>query len=280
MASIFEMVNGGANARFMAEIARQFGISMEQANAGMAALMPAYAQGFRRVMTDPSQFFRLMGMFAESQRNSVIGQAFTPEGVARGNEILGEIFGTKELSRAVAQQAAAATGLSQTVLKSMLPALAPTILEALFKMLTGFGAPGRASAGDNPLGRMLEQMTGGGASADTGDNPFGKMMKDMMGGPANPWGKVLQDMLGGGQGRPAGADNPFGKMFEDMLRGGLSGRSTEQSGSRGDAQDKPSGKSLEDLIGGMFETGRTAQRDYQRNMESIFEEFLGGAKKG
>jgi hypothetical protein len=280
MVSIFEMVNGGANARFMAEIARQFGISMEQANAGMAALMPAYAQGFQRVMTDPSQFLRLMGMFAQNRPGSAFGQAFTPEGVARGNEILGEIFGTKELSRAVAQQAAAATGLSQTVMKSMLPALAPAILEALFKMLTGFGAPGRASAGDNPFGRMLEQMTGGGASANTGDNPFGKMAKDMMGGGANPWGKVLQDMLGAGQSRPAGADNPFGKMFEDMLRGGLAGPSTGQSGPRGETADKQAGKSLEDLIGGMFETGRTVQRDYQRNMESVFDEFLGGMKKG
>jgi hypothetical protein len=281
MVSVFDILNHNANAQLLAQMTRQFGISLEQANAGIAALMPAYAEGMRRVMTDPSQFFRLMGMFAENRENNAFAQAFTPAGIARGNEILGELFGTKELSRAVASQAAAASGLSQTILKSMLPALAPAILQAMFQLMTGGmgGAATKASAPDpfGPLGRMFNPGAGGAADA----NPFGKMLQDMMAG--GGWGKALEGMMGGGK---RAADNPLGKMFEEMLGGAVAGGggspsttgAQERGAARGERPD--AGKALEDLIGGMFETGRTMQRDYQRNMESIFDQFLGGMKKG
>ncbi|MBK7469630.1 MAG: hypothetical protein IPI73_02305 [Betaproteobacteria bacterium] len=44
--------------------------------------------------------------------------------VNRGNDVLGQIFGSKDVSRAVAQNAAAQSGLDSSLLKKMLPMLA------------------------------------------------------------------------------------------------------------------------------------------------------------
>ena len=54
--------------------------------------------------------------------------AFTPQGVQEGNGILGNLFGSKELSRAVASQAAQATGIGSQVLQQMLPVIASMII--------------------------------------------------------------------------------------------------------------------------------------------------------
>ena len=56
--------------------------------------------------------------------------------MAEGNGILGHLFGSKDLSRAVASQAAQATGIGQQVLQQMLPVIASMIMGGLFKQST------------------------------------------------------------------------------------------------------------------------------------------------
>jgi hypothetical protein len=292
MRTIFDMMNDPATGNSIAEMARQYGIAQEQAQAGMAALMPAFAEGMRRAASNPADFLKLMqsyGAMMQAGANTAAAQS----SLEQGNAILGQLFGSKDLSRAVAAHAAQATGLSTAILKSMLPAMAPKIIEMLFgQMMGGTGS----QAGANPFGKILEQMMGGSANQNRGgQNPWGKILEGMMGqagspaGGANPWGKALEDMLGGGQsgsrsGTGAG-DNPLGKMFEEMLGGaaagsrGSSGRTAKPSGDPG-SSDKPARGPLEEMIGNMFDTGRTMQRDHQKNIESIFDEFLGGMKKG
>ena len=46
-----------------------------------------------------------------------------PTDVNRGNEVLGEIFGSKDVSRTVAQNAASRSGLSASLLQKMLAML-------------------------------------------------------------------------------------------------------------------------------------------------------------
>ncbi|WP_163454629.1 DUF937 domain-containing protein, partial [Escherichia coli] len=60
-------------------------------------------------------------------------QAFSPQGVQQGNDVLGQLFGSKDLSRAVAAQAAQASGVGQQVLQQMLPVLASMVMGGLFK---------------------------------------------------------------------------------------------------------------------------------------------------
>ncbi|MER9687794.1 DUF937 domain-containing protein [Mesorhizobium sp. M0139] len=346
MPTLFDILAQAQNGNGMQALAQQYGLSMQQTQAAVAALLPAFSQGLQRNTADPYGLGAFMTAMASGQHAKYFEdatRAFSPQGVNEGNGILGHLFGSKELSRAVASQAAQATGVSQQILQQMLPAIASMVMGGLFKQttnqLTGgqMQAAGGFGAGSNPLGEIIEQMmrqAGGGAQPAPqpapnpyGENPLGKVLQDMFGGGAqqpqsqpqqapnpygdNPLGKVLQDMFGGGaaqqpQGRPQQptqpqqtqspyGDNPLGKIFEEMMRQGGGGgfglpggqpapqqpqapqpRQAPQERQAPQPQANPSGRPrnpFDDIFGKMFETGAQQRDDYQKGVETIFDQF-------
>ncbi|TIM19389.1 MAG: DUF937 domain-containing protein, partial [Mesorhizobium sp.] len=133
------------------------------------------------------------------------GRAFSPQGVDEGNGILGHLFGSKDLSRAVASQAAQASGVSQQILQQMLPVVASMMMGGLFKQ-TGAqqpqGQPQQAPNpyGDNPLGKVLQDMFGGGAQQPQREAPQQRAAPQPQ---TNPSGRPRNPF-----------DDLFGKMFE------------------------------------------------------------------
>lgn len=297
MPTLFDMLNNAQNGRGMDLLARQFNLSRQQAELAVEALTPAFSQGLKRNASDPygiAGFMQALASGNHAQYSEDAQNAFSPQGVAEGNGILGHLFGSKDLSRAVAAQAAQATGLGQDMLKQMLPVIASMIMGGLFKQSTsqmqGAQAGGFGGSG-NPLGQIIEQMMKqGGLGGMAGATP-------QRGAPEpqspfdNPLGKMLEGMFGqgatGGSGRPApqgqnpfGADNPFGKMFEEMLGGGQRAAPEADAPPRGrQPEPNPSGRArnpYDDLFGDMFESGAKQRDDYQRGVESIFEQFTKG----
>ncbi|RUU30620.1 DUF937 domain-containing protein [Mesorhizobium sp. M6A.T.Ce.TU.016.01.1.1] len=359
MPSLFDILTQAQNGNGMQALAQQFGLSQQQTQSAVEALLPAFSQGLKRNTSDPYGLGSFMTAMASGQHAKYFedaSRAFSPQGVDEGNGILGHLFGSKDLSRAVASQAAQASGVSQQVLQQMLPAVASMVMGGLFKQTTnqmqaagGFGggsnplgeiieqmmrqagggaqapapqqrqAPQPASPADNPLGKVLQDMFGGGAQQPQpqqtqnpyGDNPLGKVLQDMFGSGAqqpqgqpqqtqnpsgdNPLGKVLQDMFGGGMQQPQqtqpqqapnpyGGDNPLGKVLQDMFGGGAQQsqpqpRQAPQQRQAPQPQASPSGRPqnpFDDLFGKMFETGAQQRDDYQKGMESIFDQFKRG----
>ncbi len=296
MASLFDMLADAQNGNGMEALARQFNLSQQQTQAAVEALLPAFSQGLKQNTADPYGVGSFLQALASGQHAKYFddpANAFTPAGMAEGNGILGHLFGSKDLSRAVAANAAAASGVSQDILKQMLPVLASMIMGGLFKQSTGAT---QASAGsDNPFGQILEQMMRQGGMAPGGapqggsasNNPFGQILEGMFGGGGgqagstganNPLGQILEGMFGGNaqqQGQPGAAgNNPFGQILEQMFGGGQSGQQKDP-----EPQANPSGRPrnpYDDLFGKMFETGAKQRDDYQKGVESIFEQFTKG----
>jgi hypothetical protein len=75
----------------------------------------------------------------------------SPEAIADGNGVLGQIFGSKDASRAVAAQAAEQTGIGSDVLKQMLPMVAAMAMGSLAR-----GQQAGASSG----GGIMDMLTG------------------------------------------------------------------------------------------------------------------------
>ena len=331
MPTLFDMLAQAQNGNGMQALAQQYGLSMQQTQAAVAALLPAFSQGLQRNTADPYGLGAFMTAMASGQHAKYFEdatRAFSPQGVDEGNGILGHLFGSKDLSPAVASQAAQASGVSQQILQQMLPAIASMVMGGLFKQTTNqMQAAGGFGGGNNPLGEIIEQMMrqGGGMQAPAPqqrqappspnpmDNPLGKVLQDMFGGgtpqpqPApnpygdNPLGKVLQDMFGGGTPQPQGraqpqpqqtqspyGDNPLGKIFEEMLRGGGGGGfgmpdgqpapqpQAPQQRQAPQPQANPSGRPrnpFDDIFGKMFETGAQQRDDYQKGVETIFDQF-------
>lgn len=314
MPSLFDILAQAQNGNGMQALAQQFGLSLQQTQAAVAALLPAFSQGLKRNTADPYGLGSFMTAMASGQHAKYFedaSRAFSPQGLDEGNGILGHLFGSKDLSRAVANQAAQASGVSQQVLQQMLPAIASMMMGGLFKQTTNQlgGQMHAAGSGGNPLGELIEQImrqAGGGSQAPAPqpaaptDNPLGKVLQDMFGGQQpqqtqspygdNPLGKVLQDMFGGGQQpqnqpqqtqNPYG-DNPLGKVLQDMFGGGAQQSQPRQAPQQPQApqpQANPSGRPrnpFDDLFGKMFETGAQQRDDYQKGMESIFDQFKQG----
>ena len=283
MSSLFDMLANAQNGAAMQQMARQFGLSQQQTQDALEALLPAFSQGLKRNAANPYDLGSFLTALTSGQHAKYFedaSNALSPQGVAEGNGILGHLFGSKELSRAVAAQAEQATGIGQDILKQMLPVLASMIMGGLFKQSTG--QTQQAAQPANPLQQIIEQMMRGGmgqaqqSQSQAGQTPF-----------ENPLGKMLEGMFGGAQPRPQSRDtqqppvndNPLGRIFEEML-----GAGAQKAAPKPDPAPKanPSGRArtpYDDLFGDMFESGAKTRDNYQQGMESIFDQFLQGMKK-
>lgn len=296
MLPLFEMLANAQNGNGMEALSRQFGLSQQQTQSAIEALMPAFSQGLKRNASDPygvGSFLQAMASGQHAKYFEDASRAFSPQGVDEGNGILGHLFGSKDLSRAVAGQAAQATGIGQDVLKQMLPVIASMIMGGLFKQSTGrMQAASGMGGGNNPLGDIIEQMMRQGGGMMGGGAPQQAPQQTQAPDPFdNPFGKVLKDMFGGGQTQPQSAprqqapqqnpygDNPLGKIFEEMLGGSQTAAPEPQRRQPQQEQANPSGRPknpYDDLFGKMFETGRQQRDDYQKGVESIFDQFSKG----
>jgi hypothetical protein len=178
-------------------IARELGVSETQAASGAAALAPAILGGFKKqAQTQASGLEGLGGLLGKLGGGDLLDDVLAPQptNVNRGNEVLGEIFGSKDVSRTVAQNAASQTGLSADVLKKMLPMVAMLVTGYLAKQRgTAIGTPQGPASGGGGLGGLLGGLTGGGQpTARAGGAGLGGLasMIDMNGD-----GNALDDIL-------------------------------------------------------------------------------------
>jgi len=171
-------------------MARELGVSESQAATGAAALLPAILGGFKKQTTGAEGAEGLGGLLGRLGGGSLLDDVVSPQptNIAKGNEVLGQIFGDKEVSRTVAQDAATKTGLDPSLLKKMLPMIAMVAAGYMAKQRGGAGS----SAGGG-LGGMLGGMIGGmagGAGRAPGGGGFGSMLD--MDGDGNPLDDILR----------------------------------------------------------------------------------------
>jgi hypothetical protein len=173
-------------------MSRELGISEQHAAAGAAALAPAILGGFKRqAQAQPSGLEGLGGLLGQLGGGGLLNEVLSPEptNLNHGNDVLAQIFGSKDVSRTVAQNAASQTGLSPDLLKKMLPMLA--------MMVAGFmaqGGVGQQSGAGGGLGGLLGGLLGGQSAGVTGASPNAPSgmasMLDMNGD-----GNALDDIL-------------------------------------------------------------------------------------
>ena len=169
-------------------MANELGINDSVAEAGAAALLPAILGGFKKTaQTQPAGLEGLAGLLGQlgggGLLNAVLGPQPTP--VDKGNDVLGQIFGSKEVSRTVAAGAQQQTGISGELLKKMLPFME--------MMVAGYmGKQGKGSTNnDRGLGGLIGGLLGNGDkdSPSTAEG-FGSLL-DLDGD-----GNALDDIIG------------------------------------------------------------------------------------
>ena len=171
------------------QMARELGISEAEAARGAQALAPSILGGFKKqAQAQPTGIEGLGGLLGQLGGGGLLSDVLSPEptDLNRGNDVLGQIFGSKDVSRTVAQHASAQTGLDTGILKKMLPMLAM----ALAGYMSSGGGTGSTGSAGGGLSGMLGGLLGGGAGgSSTGLGGLASMLD--MNGDGNP----LDDLL-------------------------------------------------------------------------------------
>lgn len=172
-------------------MARELGVSESQVASGASALLPAILGGFKKQAQSPASggLGGLGAVLGGLGGGGLLDDVLSPQptNVDRGNDVLGQIFGSKDVSRAVAQNAAGQTGLDPGVLKKMLPMLAMMVAGYMAKQ---GGEAAAASAGGElggVLGGLMGEAQGGPVAGNAGLASMLDLDRD---------GNPLDDILG------------------------------------------------------------------------------------
>lgn len=280
----------------LSEIGRQFGLNEAQTRAAFEQLAPAVAAGIRRNNQSDGGLEGLLKALqaGNHSRYADDASAVQYDQVADdGNAILGHVFGSKDVSRGVANQAADLSGVGSAVLKKMLPVIAAIVMGQLAKRMGGGGSaraqvPSGSGQGGGGLGDILGDILGGGKTAPQ-TPPAGAPQSGGPGG--GGLGDILGDILGGGtrqgqaapQSPPAGGPGGggLGDILGDILGGGTrQGQAAPKSGGTG---------GLEDILGDILGGGRQQQgggappsaprpQPGAVSLEDLLREMMGGGQ--
>jgi hypothetical protein len=280
MLPLFDLMMQAQNGKALEAFSKQFGLAQEQMTKAFAALTPAFSTGLKRSAANPYDLGAMMqslmsGNYAKYFED--ISAAFSPQGVADGNNFMKSIFGSNDVTSAVAEQAAKVTGLGQDMLASMMPAMASAMAGGLIKEMTGqYETMAEKLAASNPMmGAMQQWMEAAGFQP--------KPKKQEL--PDNPFLQMMQMMMGAAQKSPqpqGQTDDPFGTgAFMKMMQNFMAPGAKEEAKPEAKAEAKPVDLSqYSEFVGSMFDSGLEVQKSYQKNMEAIFDSYMKGLNPG
>lgn len=146
------------------QIATELGVDQQTVATGAAALLPAVLGGFKKQAGGAGGLDGLAGMLGGLGGGGLLDAVLSPQAtpIDQGNQVLGQIFGSPDVSRTVAGQAAGTTGISADLLKKLLPIVAMAAAGMMAKSASAGSAAAPAESGAmGGLGGLLGQVLGG-----------------------------------------------------------------------------------------------------------------------
>lgn len=180
--NILNAILGAQDGQAIGALSQQFGLTQDQTSSAIGALLPALAGGLQRNVSSQGGLDQLMAALNSGQHGRYlddVGRLGSADTMSDGNAILGHILGSRDVSRAVAANAASSTGIGPDVLKKMLPIVATMAMGALAKQSLGQGGQvGRAQM-DDSIGSMASflDLNRDGSVADDVMGFVGKLFK-------------------------------------------------------------------------------------------------------
>ncbi|MCC7154650.1 MAG: DUF937 domain-containing protein [Bryobacterales bacterium] len=157
--AILNEQNGGA----VQQLAAQHGIDPQQAQSAISALLPGLTGALQgQVSQGGGALDGLLGMLTSGTGQNYLNdpsQIGSASAIGDGNNILAQILGSKDASRALANQASAQTGIGSDILKQMLPVVASLAMGALSRQTQQSNLAAGAAASPGGAGGLLEMLT-------------------------------------------------------------------------------------------------------------------------
>jgi hypothetical protein len=220
MPTLYDLLTEAQDGEALASLGRQFGLSTQQTEAAVTALLPAISTGLKQSTATPEGLGNLFAIMGHQQDlQAMYGDpvaAFARQGRAAGNDVLSAIFGSPDVSRAVADQAQRFSGVDSSILKKMLPVLAGILISGLMGSKSGKAAapqgPAPAPQEGGGLGHILGQIFGRGVGP-SGPSPSPQI--PVPGGQSIPTGPETRPIPGG---------DVLGQILQELQKGIQEGR--------------------------------------------------------
>jgi hypothetical protein len=212
MFNLYEIIQNAHGGHALDNLATQFGITTEEADAAVKAVVPVLSEGFLKQASEPHAFGSFIGALGEGQHLAAFTDPAAAQATAtaqKGGDILSQILTSHSAREEIALRASGGTGVSSDSLAKMLPVIASMIFGGLVKSMEnqGFGGIlGQLSnaAGQGGLGPVLGQILGGG---QVSGNPQQPLPAPGPAGGHGGLGSILGQILGGGR-SPMGPGQP------------------------------------------------------------------------
>ena len=186
------------------EIAKELGVSKDEASKGVALALPALVSGLHANASDPKGAASLLAALEGKDTSLVDGNiSLADVDTTDGKKIVNHIFGAA--SPDVAAKLGGASALGSGMMKKLLPILAPIVLAFIVKQMTGSKAksttPSASGGIQDILGQVLGGAMSGGGSGSGGG--IGDILGQVLGGAAGggstkaSTGNAITDILGG-----------------------------------------------------------------------------------
>ena len=224
MANLYDILESAQGGTAIPMLGRQFGLTPEQTQAAVTALLPAISTGLKRSTATPEGLGNLFGAMARQQDLRAMYDepetAFSQKGQAAGNDVLSVIFGSTDVSRAVADQAQKFSGVDSSILKKLLPVLAGVVMSGMMGGKSGTTAPSAtpsSTGGGASLWDILGQVFGQGLPGQAGTSPTPPQQAPAPGGQPLP---VPMDTSGS----PTSGGGLLEQILREVLKGVQEGR--------------------------------------------------------
>jgi hypothetical protein len=181
MFNLYEILRSAHGGQALENLASQFHITPEEADAAVKAIVPELSDGFFKQASEPVAFGSFLGSLGQGHYLEAFADPAAAQASAqKGSDYLSEILGSSGAKEAIVQRASSTTGISQDTLSRMLPVIASMIFGGLAKSMQnqGFGSLlGQLSnaVSQGSLGPILSHiLEGGPAPASPEPQPAGQ----------------------------------------------------------------------------------------------------------
>jgi len=116
MTNILDMLLSGDNGRTVTDLSKQFNLPEDQTRSAMEELIPALTRGMQNNTSSSPGMDDLLDALRTGEHTRYMDDPSTlskAETTKDGNDILGHVFGNKDVSREVAKRASKSSGLAR-----------------------------------------------------------------------------------------------------------------------------------------------------------------------
>jgi hypothetical protein len=183
---IIQAAQGGQGVN---NLASRFGLTPEQTQAAIQAMIPAFSMGLQKTAQDPTGLGGIIGQITNAAHQaSYSDPSQTGAAATSGGGVLGQIFGSPQVTAQLGQRVSQMSGVSPQVVQQMMPVVASMLMGGLFHTMNGQGLGGvlgqLANAAANPggLGSVMNPPAGAQPAGGGLGGLFSGLLGSLMGG--------------------------------------------------------------------------------------------------